>query len=125
MKGCMKGDGMTEWRATEHWNATTTSKEPAWSCNTDAQGDSCGCVENSLLQTEDVVEDVTVEVAEEEEESSFCTPRCVTKANCKLGQDMQIWSRTYKMWCPGQIVCSDGKRSPDAVLKKKTVKCPA
>lgn len=123
MKGCMKGTGMSEWRSEPHWAAKTTAGTNSWTCSTEGEPSSgCECGGSSLLQSEEHVEED--EVSEEGEESSFCTPRCVTQSNCKLGQDMQIWSRTYKMWCPGQIVGSDGKRSPDTVLKKKTVSCP-
>jgi len=122
MKGCMKSDGMAEWRGVEHWSAQTTSGDHSWSCSTDAKGGSCACGENSLVEIEEEV--AVTSNSSTEEESTFCTPRCVTESNCKLGQEMQIWSRTNKMWCPGTIVGSDGKRSPDAVLKKKTVACP-
>lgn len=131
MKGCMKGDGMAEWRTIEHWGAKTTSGQSSWSCETDSETGSCACGQNSLLQTaeytqevfEQSIEEVSVENTEDEDGSAFCTPRCVTKSNCKLGQDMQIWSRSNKMWCPGKIVGVDGYREQQSVLNKKTVSC--
>lgn len=144
MKGCMKGTGMAEWRAEPHWLAQTTAGSNSWTCSTEGEASSgCECGASSLLQehqhadeyvdiaeTDDSEQESLAEQTEEMEEaeedaSAFCTPRCVTKANCKLGQDMQIWSRTYGMWCKGIIVGIDGKRSPEATLKKKNVKCPA
>lgn len=50
MKGCMKGDGMSEWRSIKHWSAKTTAGESSWTCSTDAESDSCACGENSLLE---------------------------------------------------------------------------
>ena len=43
MKGCMKTDGMAEWRSVEHWGAKTTSGENSWTCESDSTSDSCGC----------------------------------------------------------------------------------
>jgi len=93
MKGCMKGDGMTEWRQEDHWAAKTTAGQSSWNCKSDSETNSCACGANSLLEVEE-------EIAEE---SQMCTPYCVTKSNAKVGAMVTVYSRTYKMWCPGQI----------------------
>jgi len=57
MKGCMKGSGMAEWRAVEHWDAKTNQGENSWACESDSES-TCGCGGASLLETDEWIEDV-------------------------------------------------------------------
>merc|ERR1711957_739306 len=96
MKGCMKGDGMEEWRNIEHWAAKTTGGESSWTCASDSTTDSCGCGVNSLLEVaEDVVLDSHFQEEDSsEEETQFCSPYCVSKPKGKKAANMKkliIW----------------------------------
>merc|ERR1711957_719741 len=118
MKGCLKNEGMEEWRANELWAAGQ------WSCKTDAEGGSCACGGASLLEVDDTQQE-SPSGANWETAQQYMKLRAASAASGKVPDElMELFSDDVQFHIKG-VFSTTSYKGKDKVKKYLSQKAEA